>query len=113
MVVAFQKMLLCFAFVLIALFCSSSNVTEAREIAGHSKRLSFGVLPKGTPAPPSGPSGKLTPPSPSYPAIQHLTEAREIAGHSKRLNFGMLPKRAHPYPPSGPSRKQPPPSPDR
>lgn len=57
----------------------------------------FGMLPKGTPVPPSGPSGSTSdrpiPPSglskPSPPI--------------SRPNFGMLPK-GTPIPPSGPSR---------
>jgi hypothetical protein len=57
-----------------------------------SKKLNFGMLPKGHRVPPSGPSTKSSD-SPAPPPLL-----------SSNLNFGMLPK-GHRVPPSGPSTK--------
>merc|ERR1711879_806385 len=62
------------------------------------KRLHFGMLPKGVPIPPSGPSRRSSIPSPPPPPLIKPSN----------LNFGMLPKGV-PIPPSVPSRRSPPP----
>lgn len=86
------RQLLWMAFVLVVLLALPSQATRLATSGERSslERVTFGMLPRGVPLPPSGPSGKSSGDSPPPPIV-----------HGSRVNFGMLPK--GPVPPSGPS----------
>ena len=73
-----------------------------------SPLLVFGMLPKGVPIPPSGPSQRTSDYPPPPPRASSV-----ILNKQSKINFGILPKGV-PIPPSGPSRRTsdyPPPAP--
>ena len=98
------RAILSVALAVVSLCLSCSPMILAKSIPTSKEGLNFGMLPKGVPIPPSGPSGRSNvPPPPPPPSVSRR----------QALNFGMLPKGV-PVPPSGPSDRSsdtPPPPP--
>ncbi|XP_059445356.1 uncharacterized protein LOC132177142 [Corylus avellana] len=99
MEVANQKLM--FIGIMSLVFVVATFPTDARKLdevddvsLTPPKHLHYGMLPKGVPIPPSGPSKRSSSPSPP----------------PHRLHYGMLPKGV-PVPPSGPSERSSSPSP--